>query len=90
MVCIDKKTGRKFIFNDKTEKLDFSEVKETALKIKAPTVTISPVSNMGIFYITFSEPMNMDRFLNTTTAEPKPQSRRLLSSVKTIPVYNAS
>jgi hypothetical protein len=90
MVCIDKRTGRKYIFNDKTQKLDFSEVKETALKITAPTVTISPVNNMGIFYITFSDPMNMDRFLNTTTPDPKPRSRRLRSSDRTIPVFNAT
>ena len=43
MVCIDKKTGQKCKFNDKTKKLDCAQ--SVAEKITIPTVTISPVSN---------------------------------------------
>ena len=47
---------------------------------------------MGFFSITFSDKMNMVKFLNTTTHEYKPQSRNLRSSGKSldIQVYNAS
>ena len=87
MVCIDKKTGQKCKFNDKTKKLDCAQ--SVAEKITIPTVTISPVSIVGIFSITFSEKMDMSRFLNTT--EPKnPKSRSLRSSPKTIPVFDAA
>ena len=46
---------------------------------------------MGFFYVTFSEPMNMTKFLNITS-DKNPKSRRLRSSVKdnTIPVLSAS
>ena len=47
---------------------------------------------MGFFSITFSDKMNMVKFLNTTTPEYKPQSRSLRSSGKflDIQVYNAT
>jgi hypothetical protein len=44
---------------------------------------------VGIFLITFSEKMDMSRFLNTTEAK-NPKSRSLRSSPKTIPVFNAA
>ena len=46
---------------------------------------------MGFFYVTFSETMNMKKFLNITS-DKNPKSRRLRSSVKanTIPVFSAS
>ena len=89
MECIDKKTGQKCKFNEKTKKVDCSAT--VAVKITKPTVTISHVNNMGFFYVTFSEPMNMKKFLNITS-DKNSKSRRLRSSVKanTIPVLSAS
>ena len=89
MECIDKKTGQKCKFNEKTKKVDCSAT--VAVKITKPTVTISQVNNMGLFYVTFSEPMNMTKFLNVTV-DKNPQSRSLRSSLKanTIPVLSAS